>query len=183
MSSPARIPVTITYLQMTAPPERIAARAPRDGLTVVHCPRPTVSFYRYLYNTVGRPWWWVDRRRMSDEQLAQIIQDPLDEVHVLYADGCPAGYAELDRRQQGEVELAYFGLMPEHIGQGLGRYLIDWAIARAWTYAPRRFWLHTCTLDHERALDFYQQAGFTPYKQEETLSDDPRTSGLFDERT
>jgi hypothetical protein len=43
------------------------------------------------------------------------------EVHVLVADGVPAGLAELDRRIEGEIELAQFGLMPEFIGQGLGR--------------------------------------------------------------
>src|SRR5260370_29736357 len=90
-------------------------------------------------------------------------------VHVLMADGVPAGFAELDRRREGEIELVQFGLMPEFIGQGLGRYFLQWTIDRAWSYDPRRFWLHTCTLDHPAALPNYRKAGFEIYKEEMTV--------------
>jgi hypothetical protein len=56
------------------------------------------------------------------------------------------------------VELTQFGLVPEFIGQGLGKYFLRWSIGTAWSYQPRRFWLHTCTLDHPRALPNYMQA-------------------------
>jgi GNAT superfamily N-acetyltransferase len=60
----------------------------------------------------------------------------------------------------------HFGLMPEFIGQGLGRYFLRWAIGRAWSYGPRRFWLHTDTKDHPAALPNYLKAGFDIYKEE-----------------
>ncbi len=82
------------------------------------------------------------------------------------AGGVPAGFAELDRRIEGEIELVQFGLMPEFIGQGLGRYFLQWAIDKAWSYHPRRFWLHTCTKDHPAALPNYLKAGFVVYKEE-----------------
>ena len=82
------------------------------------------------------------------------------------AEGVPAGFAELDRRIEGEIELAQFGLMPEFIGQGLGRYFLRWAIDKAWNYGPRRFWLHTDTKDHPAALPNYLKAGFAIYKEE-----------------
>jgi GNAT superfamily N-acetyltransferase len=103
------------------------------------------------------------RRWLSDAELAAILNDQRVEVNVLWAEGVPAGYAELDRRAPPDIELAYFGLMPEFIGQGLGTYLLDWAIHHAWRARPRRLWLHTCDLDHPRALDFYQQLGFRIY--------------------
>jgi GNAT superfamily N-acetyltransferase len=81
-------------------------------------------------------------------------------------DGVPAGFAELDRWEDDEIELVQFGLMPEFIGQGLGKYFLQWTIDRAWSYQPRRFWLHTCTLDHPRALPNYVAAGFAIYKEE-----------------
>ena len=59
-----------------------------------------------------------------------------------------------------------FGLLPGFIGQGLGRYFLQWAIDRAWSYQPRRFWLHTCTKDHPAALPDYLKAGFAVYKEE-----------------
>ena len=97
---------------------------------------------------------------------AAILNDPRNEVHVLHVEGVPAGFAELDRRQEGEIELVQFGLMPDFIGQGLGRYFLRWTIDRAWGYGPRRFWLHTCTLDHPAALPGYRKAGFEVYKEE-----------------
>jgi GNAT superfamily N-acetyltransferase len=89
-------------------------------------------------------------------------------VNVLWADGVPAGYVELDRREPPGVEIGYFGLMPEFIGQGLGAFLLDWAIRHAWRARPRRLWLHTCDLDHPRALAFYQKLGFRIYDRRTT---------------
>ena len=40
-----------------------------------------------------------------------------------------------------------------------------------------RSWLHTCTLDHPQALTFYQRSGFTPYRREVEVADDPRLIG------
>jgi GNAT superfamily N-acetyltransferase len=158
--------VTITcLLQMFARPERVVP-PPREGLAVVHARRPTVAYYRFLYDAVGRDYGWPRCNRLSDAELAALLNDPRLEVHVLTADGVPAGFAELDRRIEGEVKLAQFGLMPEFIGQGLGRYFLQWAIDRAWGYGPRRLWLHTSTKDHPAALPNYLKAGFAVYKEE-----------------
>lgn len=156
--------ITVYYLEMRDHSPR--AVTPMEGLTVVEARRPTVAFYRFLYNTVGQPYNWHSRGRLPDAELATIIQDPLNEVHVLYAEGTPAGFAELVRRTPDEIELIQFGLMPEFIGQGLGKWFLQWAIDKAWSYGPRRFWLHTCTLDHPAALPNYFKAGFHLYKQE-----------------
>jgi GNAT superfamily N-acetyltransferase len=94
------------------------------------------------------------------------VVNPLQPVNGYMADGVPAGFAELDRRTKGEIELVQFGLLPEFIGQGLGRYFLRWAIDRAWGYQPRRFWLHTDTQDHPAALPNYLKAGFAVDKGE-----------------
>ena len=158
-----RIETVVTYLEMTAAPARPPRPPPRPDLEIRRARRPTVSFYRCLYAAVGEPWTWTVRRWLSDAELAAILHDPRVEVNVLWAGGVPAGYAELDRRTLPDIEVGYFGLMPEFIGQGLGGYLLDWAIHHAWRSRPRRLWLHTCDLDHPRALDFYQSHGFRIY--------------------
>ena len=158
--------VTVTYLQMTSPDQRPAAPGWAEPVTIRRAERPTVSFYRYLYETVGEDWDWYERRRLSDDALAAIIRDDAVEVYVLYVRGVPAGYAELDRRIDHEVEIAYFGLVPDYIGRGLGPALLGWALERAWSYAPRRVWLHTCSLDHPKALAVYRRAGFEVYDRE-----------------
>lgn len=159
------IDVTVYYLEMLAP-IHCAIPAPRSDLTVHHVQSPTVPYYRSLYNAVGNDYYWLSRRKMSDEALAGILHDPQNEMHVLHVDGVPSGFAELDRRQPMEVELVQFGLIRDFIGQGLGKWFLQWTIDKAWSYEPKRFWLHTCTLDHVAALPNYLRAGFAIYKQE-----------------
>jgi hypothetical protein len=87
-------------------------------------------------------------RGAAEVELAVVIQDPLNEIHVLHVDGTPAGFAELDRRKTDNIELVQFGLMPGFIGQGIGRYFLQWTIDTAWSYWPKRFWLHTPSFRH-----------------------------------
>jgi GNAT superfamily N-acetyltransferase len=157
------IETLVTFLEMTEPPTRAPLLPPRAGIEVRRALRPTISFYRYLYDAIGKDWRWYERKLLGDAELAAIIHDPRVEVNVLWLDGVPAGLAELDRRDLPDVELAYFGIVPEFIGQGVGRYLLDWAIHHGWRPRPRRFWVHTCDLDHPRALAVYQKAGFRIY--------------------
>lgn len=159
------VEVKVTYLEMRSRPAG-AVPAPRDGLTVVQVKRPTVSYYRFLYNTVGRDYHWRSRRIMPDAELDALLQNPRTDVYVLHADGTPAGFVEFDRPGDGAIEITQFGLMPEFIGQGLGKYLLRWAIDRAWDYGPTRLWLHTCTLDHPVALANYLKGGFVICKEE-----------------
>jgi len=157
--------VKTTYLQMFAHARRFVP-PPREGLVVVHAKKPSVAYYRFLYDCVGRDYHWSSRKKLSDAQLAALLNDPRLEVHLLMADGVPAGFAELDRRTESEIELVQFGLMPEFIGQGLGKYFLQWTIDKAWSYQPRRFWLHTCTKDHPAALPNYLKGGFVVYREE-----------------
>ena len=159
------VEVTVYYLEMRSHSRR-SLPAPREGLTVLNVQHPSVSYYRFLYDAVGRDYQWTRKLRCSEEKLASMIQHPQNELYVLHVDGSPAGYAELSRRQADEIELVQFGLMPNFIGQGLGKWLLQWTIDRVWSYEPKRFWLHTCTMDHETALPFYQQAGFTLYDEQ-----------------
>ena len=151
---------------MTEAPDSAPVQPPTDKLMLVRAHDIGLDFYRYIYSAVGDAWSWTDRKRLSDEELAAILGDEMVEVYILYVDGEPAGFAELDRRSGNDIELAYFGIVTRFIGRKLGPYLLDWAIRQAWSYGPDRFWLHTCTLDHPKALATYQKAGFTPYKQE-----------------
>ena len=108
---------------------------------------------------IGEDWLWFSRLRLTDEELARVIRHPRVEVWVLSRDGVDVGLLELDRRTPGDVELLFFGLAPELVGGGAGRFLMERAIEIAWSTAPRRFWLHTCTLDHPAALAFYRRSG------------------------
>lgn len=159
------VDVTVFYLEMLAPLQR-EVLAPRTGLTVRHTQAPSVPYYRDLYDAVGSEYHWLSRRKLPDPELAAILDDPMIELHVLHVDGSAGGFAELDRRRPHEIELVQFGLIPDFIGQGLGKWFLQWTIDKAWSYQPKRFWLHTCTLDHPAALPTYKKAGFSQYKEE-----------------
>ena len=88
--------------------------------------------------------------------------------------GTPAGYSELDLRIENEVEIAYFGLLPEFIGRGLGAYFLRRTTDTAWSTNPERVWVHTCNFDSPNAARTYQKVGFSAYYQEEKIIDDPR---------
>ncbi len=168
--------VTVTYLEMTQDPHLHAA-VPVGQLALMRCHNPPVHFYRYLYETVGRDYVWVDRRRLDDEALAKIVHSDETEIYVLYSKGAPAGFGELNFREFPQVELAFMGLMPDAIGRGLGRYLLSQLITTAWSRTPNRLIVETCTLDHPGALPLYQRCGFVPYAQRQsTVTDFNRTT-------
>ncbi len=171
---PGKLECVITYLEMTEPPTSPTPPRPASKLALLHAESPTVAFYRFLYNNVGGRWLWYERRTMDDGALEAIIQNPEVEIYVLHVRGVPAGFGELDLRKKPDIKLAYFGLMPEFIGRGLGRYLLRWTVDQAWTRHPKRLWTHTCNFDHPRVLGLYQRMGFVPYRQKTTVIDDPR---------
>ena len=167
-----------TYLEMTRPPLRPPLH--RSGkLSLLRAESPTLSFYRYLYNTVGGEWLWHERRRWSGDEVRAVIQSEKVEIYVLYVAGVPAGFAELDRRWNDEVELVHLGMIPEFAGRGLGNYLLGWAVDQAWSKPARRVWTRTSNHDHPKAIAVFQRAGFVPYDQESALIDDPRREGAM----
>jgi ribosomal protein S18 acetylase RimI-like enzyme len=175
-----KLDVTVTYLEMTGPPAEPAPGAPAGRrIALMRAEPPTVAFYRFLYNEIGRDWLWWERRALDDAALARVIANPDVEIYVLYCDGTPAGMAELDRRYESAIDLAYLGVMPDFLGQGLGRYLLGAAIDIAWSHVPEKVTVNTCNLDHPKALTMYQRFGFTPVERVQKRIDDPRVTGLI----
>jgi GNAT superfamily N-acetyltransferase len=176
--APGRIAAVVTALEMTAPPARRPV-PPAERFAVHRVARPALDWYRDLFRRIGTDWLWFSRLRLSDPALAAIIHDPAVEVSALRVADRDEGLLELDFRVPDEVELAFFGVTPSLIGHGAGRRLMDAALERAWAGRPRRVWVHTCTLDHPGALAFYRRSGFTPYRTQIEIADDPRLDGTL----
>lgn len=176
----ALIDDVITYLEMHERPTTPRLPAPLGvKLALMQVEDCTVSFYRYLYETVGTPWLWYERRLIDDAALGAEIRKPSTEIFVLHVGGVPAGYFELDAAPPRETELRYFGLIPEFIGRGLGPFLLQAAIERAWSRSIGRLWVHTRKFDHPKALGYYQRAGFVVYARQNLRFEDPRTRGIL----
>ena len=112
------------------------------------------------------------------EKFLSFAGDPDEAAAELRAfaghyDDVLAGYYELRRDADDAVEIAYFGLLPEFIGRGLGGALLTSAIEEAWARrggtVPTRVWVHTCNRDHPQAIANYQARGMIVYKVEEEL--------------
>ncbi len=173
---PGRLAAAVVYLEQRARP---AARPDPavPGLALARMRAADIDRYLALFAAVGEPWLWFGRRVMARAELAAILDDPAVEALALTRDGVDIGLLELDGRAAGEIELAYFGLVPEAVGGGLGRWLMNRAMEKAWGHAPARVFVHTCNFDHPAALDFYIRSGFVPYGRAVEIADDPRLTG------
>lgn len=163
-----RIQVVRTYLALDDPSQFRAKEFPAATNVALrrHDPCP-VPLYRRLYKQVGEPWFWHDRLEWSDQELAHHLAKPGVGVWELTSsEAASAGYFELQRHDDGSVEIAYFGLVPAFIGQGLGAWMLERAVQESWAMGATRVWVHTCTLDSERALPNYRNRGFVPFKME-----------------
>lgn len=165
-----------TFLEMR---ERAPLRAEAPGLSLGFA-RVTGEVDRYLdtFHRVGDPYLWFARLEMPRDEVAALLCDADYETYAVERDGRWDGLVELDFRTPRECELRYFGLAPALVGTGAGRFAMNRAIERAWARPIARFWVHTCTLDHPAALDFYRRSGFAPFDRKIELADDPRLTGL-----
>ena len=170
MKTSSTIEVTRTYLEMRDVSELLAARCDNPSVRIKQMPDCSPSFYRHLYVEVGKNYYWIDRLPWTDEQIAAHLQQPEITLWLMSDDDATAGYFELRRCEDGSVEIAYFGLLPEFLGRGLGKHLLTCATERAWADGANRVWLHTCTLDDPAALPNYLKRGFKPFKTEEYLA-------------
>jgi len=171
-----KLAAVVTCLEMTHPASaRPETTTPSWTLRrIVH---PTVAAYRALFGYVGYEWLWSSRLAMQDERLQAILDNAQVWVYALSINGQDEGLLELDFREVGECELAFFGLSPVARDRGAGRWLMNRAIELAWQQPIGRLWVHTCTLDHPKALAFYLRSGFVAYERRVEVFDDPRVLG------
>jgi GNAT superfamily N-acetyltransferase len=173
---PRHVANIATFLEMRSRPPA-SSPAPADGMKVVRWRDSGIAAYRRLFKAIGEDWLWYSRLVMPDHELLRIFRDPGIEIYRLFDRDQVAGLLELDFSTKDECELSFFGLVPEAIGKGAGRFLMDQAISLAWSKPINRFWVHTCTFDHPAALSFYRRSGFTPYQFAVEIHPDPRLTG------
>ena len=166
---PRELSATVTYLGMEAKPKGPPPPSPLLRTAIMKCENPPVHFYRYLYDTIGQPYFWVERRLWSDDKLRSHLADPKIVIYALYLGGVPAGMVELDFRENGVCQIGYFGLMPEFTGRRIGPWFLHQVVELAWAEPVSRLILNTCTLDHKKALATYQRAGFVAYARSERV--------------
>ena len=156
------IEVTTTYLEIGALAELKRKPAANAMFEVREATRPQWQVNRFLYRFIGEQWGWTDKLRWPDARWQRYVASTDLRTFIGFIDDAIAGYYELQKKR-GDVEIAYFGLAPEFIGQGLGGALLSSAIEQAFAWNARRVWVHTCTLDHPAALQNYVARGMRVY--------------------
>ena len=134
-----------------------------------------VVYYRALYQLVGEQWLWRDRLAWSDEALSRHLERPDVHIWVASIDSGIAGYFELQKQPDDDVEIVYFGLAPRFIGQGIGGWLLTRAAEESFALGARRVVLNTCTLDAPQALPNYLARGFRIVREERYVTTVPST--------
>jgi GNAT superfamily N-acetyltransferase len=120
---------------------------------------------RRFYRDVGGPWKWTDRLVWSDSDWRCYVSRDSLRTWIGRFLCQEVGYFELEAQDNGNVEIAYFGLLPQSIGQGLGGPFLSAAVYNAWAMpGTRRVCVHTCTWDHAHALSNYVSRGFQIFK-------------------
>jgi GNAT superfamily N-acetyltransferase len=173
-----RAVVTVVFLRMNSRPKIDPPVFP-PGVTLAQ-ERLDVEQYRTLYNQAGGPWLWWLRRVMPDALLARHLKNPAVAIHVLRLEGALGGFFETESTNWPDVNLNYFGLLPDLIGLGLGRRMLDAAICSVFQGAAglRGMTVNTCSADHPRALPNYLAAGFSEVRRVREVWDIPRRLGM-----
>ncbi len=143
--------VTTTHLEMTSRTQLRPVAASSTTFELVRAEIPCPELNRFLYTAVGADWCWYGRRSWSKAKWIAYLDRADLETWVAYVSGTPAGYFELERQSDANVEIVYFGLLPAFIGKKLGGPLLTAAVNRAWDMGAKRVWVHTCDLDHPKA--------------------------------
>jgi GNAT superfamily N-acetyltransferase len=166
-----QVHVTTWYLEMHSPAELCPAFSDCPNLVVTQAEIPSPEFSRFLYSSIGGKWYWLDRLSWTYDRWLTYLNRPEVQTWVAYVSGTPVGYIELEAQPEGNIEIAYFGLMRQFIGQRIGGHLLSLGVQQAWAMAACRVWVHTCNLDGFHALANYQARGFKLYKQETSFKE------------
>lgn len=160
---------TVSYLEMDRRPTWPTPSLPSgQKVALVAASNPPVEYFLYLYSTVGAAYEWTDWLQKPREEVEAFVGNPDVLLYTLNVDGWPGGFFMLDRTRDPVCDLGYFGLVPQAIGRGLGKWLLATAILTAWADpGTETLTVNTNTLDHPRALGLYQKLGFQVVRQEE----------------
>ncbi|EJF89009.1 GNAT family N-acetyltransferase [Bartonella tamiae] len=160
----------VTFLEMYKRPQNSVTPPLHQRLAIMKAFDVPVHFYRYLYELIGKQHHWIVRHRMDDQTLKNLLSSTLTQIHILYVDGCPAGFAEINLRQMPERgEIVYFGLVPDYQGRRLSKFFLQEIILSLWDENPEKIIIQTNTLDNPRALQLYQKCGFEPIDFKDVL--------------
>jgi len=165
--------VTTYYLELHSLAELTPSDTEVSDLEIREARIACPELGRFLYTAVGLAWGWTDRLSWPYSKWLAHLERPEVEVWIAYLGGVIAGYVERERQPEESVEIAYFGLLRQFMGRGIGGLLLSDAVERAFRDGAKRVWVHTCSLDSPQAMENYRARGFVLFNEETKLEEVP----------
>lgn len=167
----------VIYLEMTENPK--LAEVSLGGHSIQLIDQPDLKFYINLYREVGRDYIWNYRPGQAEDEIDNIIKSSATQLYVLYDGDKAIGMAECDVTDPKNIEVVHFGLLPDYTHKGIGKQFFNNVLVRLWAQKPDRVFLSTCGMDHPKAPQFYQNAGFKIFKETEADFKDYRQTDFY----
>ncbi len=138
------------------------------GTPEVCSPQKDSNINKFFYKNIGLEHYWRDRLLWSDKEWFRYVSNKNLETWIMKADGKFAGFYEQEYHPaRNEVELINMGILKEYRGKGLGSKLLQHSTQESFKTSIKRIWVHTCSLDHKRALPNYKSKSFKIFREEE----------------
>ena len=155
------------YLEIKSLNELIETLTPPIGYTVYFLNHPNFQLNKFFYKNIGKDHQWIDRLVWSEKEWIDYVSSEKVKTYILKKNEDICGYFELIfHNEKNEFEIAYFGLLQEYQNKKLGSFLLSFAIKKCFEQKINRVWVHTCSLDHDNALNNYLSRGMKIFKQE-----------------
>lgn len=146
------------------------------GLRIEKVEIPCPELNKFFHTLVGYDYQWGGRSDWGRNKWYDYADRDELETWIAYMRGTPAGYFELEKQPNGDVQIPCIGLLPQFVGKGLGGVLLTRAVERAWELSERAVFLRTCSLDHPHALHNYLARGFHVAETKTTPINQPTKS-------
>ena len=156
------IETTVTWLKYTGY-EKENLSVIKNDINILKKKNITTALYKKIYRKIGLNYNWISRLKLSEEELKRIIHDNNVDIYFMIKENKVIGFLEMDYRSLKEVKIVHLGVVNSFIGKGYGKKLLKFAIKRSKEIDIRPLILQTNSLDHPRALIFYQKNGFQVY--------------------
>ena len=155
------------YLEINSIKDLKEALKPSESYDISIIEPENFQLNKFFYKIIGKKYNWIDRLTWEDHKWISYVSNKQLSTYVLKDNENLVGFFELIfHEKKKETEIAYFGILEEYFGKGLGGFLLSEAIKKSFLLNYSRVWVHTCSLDHKNALKNYLSRGMKIFKSE-----------------
>jgi ribosomal protein S18 acetylase RimI-like enzyme len=158
------------YLEITSLEKLKVSPAPSGNFSLKLLDPSNFQLNKFFYKNIGKKHKWIDRLVWSDSRWIDYVSNKNIKTYIFKKEEDLVGFFELlEHHEKNEIEIAYVGLLEEYQNKKLGSYLLSMAIKKSFEKNINRVWLHTCSLDHNNALNNYISRGMNIFKTETVI--------------